>query len=89
MHAFLCRFGWHKVDGAGVWNQGYHFGKCSICEKQLIRRRLTGAWRLPRKGNAVVWRPMSVKQREFREAVGLSKPRLPEGTRVGQTFPGG
>jgi len=94
MLTVLCRLGRHFVRGESIWNEGYYFGRCGGCGAHVVRRKTFGSWRLPPPGRAVVWKPMTVAQRQFSEAVGLCTPHSPDGVIAGsaaanQSMPAG
>lgn len=51
---YSCNSGRHAVASPGVRNQGFEFGKCTRCGRDLLRSG--GDWRTVPKGFRVVWR---------------------------------
>jgi len=50
----MCGMLGHKADGMGVWNEGYFFGRCRRCARDLIRT--DGSWTPVPRGYQVSWR---------------------------------
>lgn len=49
-----CRMIGHRVDGPGIWNEGYYFATCQRCGRDLLRT--DGAWSPVLRGYRVRWK---------------------------------
>lgn len=54
MMRLSCVVGRHRAGSRPVRNQGFEFGGCRACGRELVRSR--GGWRTVPKGFRVVWR---------------------------------
>jgi hypothetical protein len=54
MMRLSCAVGRHRGGSRRVRNQGFEFGCCGACGRDLVRSR--GSWRAVPKGFRVVWR---------------------------------
>lgn len=54
MTRLSCAVGRHRAGSRRVRNQGFEFGGCGACGRDLVRSR--GSWRAVPKGFRVVWR---------------------------------
>jgi hypothetical protein len=50
----MCGVAGHAARNAGLWNEGYFFGKCRRCGQDLIRT--DGGWFPVPRGYQVAWR---------------------------------
>jgi hypothetical protein len=50
----LCRIGGHEPDRGAVWNEGFYFGRCRRCRRELLGR--CGEWKAVPRGFRIVWK---------------------------------
>jgi len=50
----MCGMLGHKAEGLGVWNEGYFFGRCKRCDRDLIRT--DASWSPVPRGYQVSWK---------------------------------
>lgn len=61
--SLLCRLGGHTPIPSQIWNCGYYFSRCSVCDCEMIGRG--GRWRAVPRGLQVVWRPRTENDSEW------------------------
>jgi hypothetical protein len=71
-----CLLGRHKAVPSDVWNHGYYFSRCSVCDCEMIGRG--GEWNAVPRGYKVVWRPRTEEEMSWTPAV----PAAADGARL-------
>ena len=72
MMRLSCAVGRHRAGPRRVRNQGFEFGGCGLCGRDLVRSR--GSWQAVPKGFRVVWRRERGPQAELSAAQLLDLP---------------